>query len=171
MNAKKNPIVLLTTSMGNIKLELYPEKAPLSVKNFVDYVESGHFNQTIFHRVIDGFMIQGGGFNQEFDQKPTKASIKNEAHNGLKNIRGSIAMARTNEIHSASSQFFINLVDNDFLNFRSPAAHEYGYCVFGQVIEGLEVVDKIGKVKTGSKGPHRDVPLETVEILSATQAI
>jgi cyclophilin family peptidyl-prolyl cis-trans isomerase len=169
MTTKKHPVVLFKTNLGNIKIELYPEKAPITVQNFLDYVAEGHYNNTIYHRVIDGFMIQGGGFNKNFEQKPTKKPIKNEADNGLKNERGSVAMARTNEVNSASSQFFINLVDNDFLNFKSPAPHEYGYCVFGKVIEGMDIVDKIRKVKTGAKGPHRDVPTETVEILSAAQ--
>lgn len=155
--------------MGDIRIELYPEKAPLTVENFLDYVKEGHYNHTIYHRVIDGFMVQGGGFNKEFVQKPTKKNIKNEADNGLKNERGSVAMARTNEIHSASSQFFINVENNDFLDFKSTAPHEYGYCVFGKVIEGMEVVDKMRKVKTGMKGSHRDVPLENIEILSAMQ--
>lgn len=169
MNAKNLPVVVLKTNMGDIKIELYPEKAPITVQNFLDYVADGHYNDTIFHRVIDGFMIQGGGFNKEFQQKPTKKNIQNEADNGLKNIKGSIAMARTNEVHSASSQFFINVVDNDFLNFKSKSPHEYGYCVFGQVVEGMDAIDKIRKAKTGSKGPHRDVPVENIVILSATK--
>lgn len=169
MTANKLPVVLLKTNMGDIKIELYPEKAPTTVKNFLEYVTNGHYNQTIFHRVIDGFMVQGGGFNKDFIQKQTKQPIKNEAENGLKNIRGSIAMARTNDINSATSQFFINVVDNSFLDFKSKSPHEYGYCVFGQVIEGMDTIDKIRKAKTGSKGPHRDVPLENIEILAATQ--
>jgi len=167
--SKKNPVVLVKTNFGDMKIELYPEKAPITVQNFLDYVSDGHFNQTVFHRVIDGFMIQGGGFTKDFDQKPTKKSIKNEADNGLKNLRGSIAMARTSDVNSATAQFFINVVDNDFLNFKSKSPHEYGYCVFGQVIDGMDIVDKIRKVKTGSKGPHRDVPTETIEILSAKE--
>lgn len=169
MIAKKHPVVLLKTNMGDIKIELNPEKAPISVRNFLDYVAEGHYNNTICHRVIDGFMVQGGGFNKEFVQKPVKTAIKNEADNGLKNERGTIAMARTNEVDSATSQFFINVVDNRFLDFKSKAPHEYGYCVFGKVIEGMDVVDKMRKVKTGAKGPHRDVPTETIEILSAVQ--
>lgn len=171
MQNKKHPTVLFKTTMGDFKVELYPEKAPLTVQNFLDYVTSGHYNNTIYHRVIDGFMVQGGGFTKEFEQKPTKKPIQNEAGNGLKNERGSIAMARTNDIHSATSQFFINVANNDFLDFKSKAPHEFGYCVFGKVIEGMDVIDKMRKVKTGSKGFHRDVPLETIEILSATQEI
>lgn len=168
MNDKKNPVVLLSTNYGDIKIELYPEKAPVTVKNFLDYVASGQFNHTIFHRVIDGFMIQGGGFTKDFDQKPTKAPIQNEANNSLKNVRGSIAMARTSDINSATSQFFINVADNDFLDFRDTSDQGFGYCVFGQTIEGLDVIDKIRKVKTGSNGMHRDVPKETIEILSSS---
>lgn len=167
MIAKKNPVVLFKTNMGEFKIELYPEKAPISVQNFLDYVSTGHYNNTIFHRVIDGFMVQGGGFNKEFDQKPVKKAIANEADNGLKNERGTVAMARTNEVNSATSQFFINVVNNEFLNFKSKAPHEYGYCVFGKVVEGMDVVDKMRKTKTGTKGSHRDVPTETIEILSA----
>lgn len=170
MSTKKHPVVLFKTNMGDMRVELYPEKAPLTVKNFLDYVADGHYNNTIYHRVIDNFMIQGGGFNKDFEQKPTKAAVKNEAENGLKNERGTIAMARTNDIHSATSQFFINVANNDFLDFKSKAPHEYGYCVFGKVIEGMEVVDKMRKTKTGAKGPHRDVPVETIEILSAELA-
>lgn len=169
MKTKKHPTVLFKTNMGDITIELYPEKAPVTVQNFLDYVAEGHYNNTIYHRVIDGFMVQGGGFTKEFEQKPTKKPIKNEAENGLKNERGSIAMARTNDINSATSQFFINVVDNGFLDFKSKAPHEYGYCVFGKVINGMEVVDKMRRVKTGSKGPHSDVPTETIEILSAEQ--
>ncbi len=169
MNEKKNPTVLIKTTLGDIKVELYPEKAPLTVQNFLDYVNDGHYNNTIYHRVIDGFMIQGGGFDKDFEQKPTKKPIKNEADNGLKNERGTLAMARTSEVNSASSQFFINIVNNDFLDFKSKAPHEYGYCVFGKVIDGMDVVDKMRKVKTGTKGPHRDVPMENIEILSAKQ--
>lgn len=165
----KAPTVLMKTTLGDIKIELYPEKAPTTVQNFLDYVASGHYNNTIYHRVIDGFMVQGGGFTKDFAQKPTKKPIQNEADNGLKNTRGTIAMARTNEINSATSQFFINVVDNDFLDFKSKSPHEYGYCVFGKVIEGMEIVDKMRKVKTGSKGPHRDVPVENIEILSVQQ--
>jgi len=154
----------IETSMGSITVELDDAKAPVTVKNFLDYATSGHYDGTIFHRVIDGFMIQGGGFTKSMDQKPTKAPIKNEAANGLKNKRGTIAMARTMVVDSATSQFFINLVDNDFLDFRAPMPQHYGYAVFGKVTDGMEVVDKIAKVKTGFAGPHQNVPEEPVVI-------
>ena len=154
----------IETSMGSITIELDDAKAPVSVKNFLDYAKSGHYDGTIFHRVIDGFMIQGGGFTKAMDQKPTKAPIKNEASNGLANKRGTIAMARTMVVDSATSQFFINLVDNDFLNFRAPTPQYYGYAVFGKVTDGMDVVDKIAKVKTGFAGPHQNVPEEPIVI-------
>ena len=154
----------IETSMGSITVELDDEKAPITVKNFLDYAASGHYDGTIFHRVIDGFMIQGGGFTKAMDQKPTKAPIKNEASNGLANKRGTIAMARTMVVDSATSQFFINLVDNDFLNFRAPTPQYYGYAVFGKVTDGMDVVDKIAKVKTGFAGPHQNVPEEPIVI-------
>ncbi len=154
----------IETSMGSITVELDDEKAPITVKNFLDYAASGHYDGTIFHRVIDGFMIQGGGFTRAMDQKPTKAPIKNEASNGLTNKRGTIAMARTMVVDSATSQFFINLVDNDFLNFRAPTPQYYGYAVFGKVTDGMDVVDKIAKVKTGFAGPHQNVPEEPIVI-------
>ena len=154
----------IETSMGSITVELDDAKAPVTVKNFLDYATSGHYDGTIFHRVIDGFMIQGGGFTKAMDQKPTKAPIKNEAANGLTNKRGTIAMARTMVVDSATSQFFINLVDNDFLNFRAPTSQYYGYAVFGKVTDGMDVVDKIAKVKTGFAGPHQNVPEEPVVI-------
>ena len=154
----------IETSMGSITVELDDAKAPITVKNFLDYATSGHYDGTIFHRVIDGFMIQGGGFTKAMDQKPTKAPIKNEAANGLTNKRGTIAMARTMVVDSATSQFFINLVDNDFLNFRAPTPQYYGYAVFGKVTDGMDVVDKIAKVKTGFAGPHQNVPEESVVI-------
>ena len=154
----------IETSMGSITVELDDAKAPVTVKNFLDYATSGHYDGTIFHRVIDGFMIQGGGFTKAMDQKPTKAPIKNEAANGLTNKRGTIAMARTMVVDSATSQFFINLVDNDFLNFRAPTPQYYGYAVFGKVTDGMDVVDKIAKVKTGFAGPHQNVPEEAVVI-------
>lgn len=157
-------MVKLLTNFGEITLELDAEKAPITVANFLQYVESGFFNNTIFHRVIDGFMIQGGGFKPGMSQKPTKENIKNEADNGLKNEKYSIAMARTSAPHSASSQFFINIADNDFLNFSSPTAQGWGYCVFGKVSAGTEVIDKIRQVKTGSKSGHQDVPVEDVII-------
>ncbi|ENO90150.1 peptidylprolyl isomerase [Thauera linaloolentis] len=156
--------IKLHTNHGVITIELDAEKAPQTVANFLAYVESGHYDNTIFHRVIDGFMIQGGGFEPGMNQKPTGEQIKNEADNGLKNERGTIAMARTQAPHSATAQFFINVADNDFLNFRSPDAQGWGYCVFGKVSEGLDVVDAIRKVKTGSSGFHQDVPKEDVLI-------
>ena len=156
--------VKLHTNHGVITLELDAEKAPVTVANFLAYVESGHYNNTVFHRVIDGFMIQGGGFEPGMNQKPTGEQIKNEADNGLKNDRGTIAMARTQAPHSATAQFFINVADNDVLNHRSPDLQGWGYCVFGKVSEGMDVVDAIRKVKTGSSGFHQDVPKEDVII-------
>ena len=158
--------VKLTTSMGPFVVELDEQKAPISAQNFLKYVDSGHYNGTIFHRVIDGFMIQGGGFTKDMVQKPTQPAIKNEAANGLKNNLGTIAMARTNVVDSATSQFFINVKNNDFLNHRSAAPAEYGYAVFGRVIEGMDVVQSIEKVKTGDRGHHQDVPVEAVVINS-----
>lgn len=160
--------VQLTTSMGNITLTLNDELAPKSTENFLDYVRSGHYDGTIFHRVIANFMVQGGGMTAGMKQKPTKATIENEADNGLPNKRGSVAMARTNDPHSASSQFFINVVDNDFLNFSAPTSQGWGYAVFGEVTEGMDVVDAIRQVKTGSSGFHQDVPKEDVTITKAT---
>jgi peptidyl-prolyl cis-trans isomerase B (cyclophilin B) len=160
-------MVELHTNHGVIKLELNAEKAPKTVANFINYVNSGHYNGTVFHRVIDGFMIQGGGFEAGMKQKPTEAPIENEANNGLKNVRGSIAMARTNDPHSASAQFFINVADNDFLNHSSPTPQGWGYAVFGKVVDGLDVVEKIKSVKTGSKGFHQDVPVDDVVIEKA----
>ena len=156
--------VKLHTNHGVITLELDAEKAPVTVAKFLAYVEAGHYNNTVFHRVIDGFMIQGGGFEPGMNQKPTGEQIKNEADNGLKNERGTIAMARTQAPHSATAQFFINVADNDFLNHRSPDLQGWGYCVFGKVSEGMDVVDAIRKVKTGSSGFHQDVPKEDVII-------
>ncbi|BCF88147.1 peptidylprolyl isomerase [Paraburkholderia largidicola] len=160
-------MVELHTNHGVIKLELDAEKAPKSVENFLAYVKAGHYDNTVFHRVIDGFMIQGGGFEPGMTQKPTSTPITNEANNGLKNVKGSIAMARTNDPHSATAQFFINVNDNDFLNHSSPTPQGWGYAVFGKVVEGLEVVDAIRKVKTGSKGFHQDVPVDDVIIEKA----
>ena len=154
----------IETSMGSITLELDEVKAPVTVKNFLDYAKAGHYDGTIFHRVIDGFMIQGGGFTKAMDQKPTKAPIKNEAANGLKNARGTIAMARTMIVDSATSQFFINLVDNAFLDFQNPTPQGFGYAVFGKVLDGMEVVDQIAKVTTGFSGPHQNVPEEAIVI-------
>ena len=167
MGEAKNPIVNLSTSKGNIRIELDAANAPISTKNFVNYVNDGHYDGLIFHRVIPGFMIQGGGMDAQMNEKKNQAPIKNEAGNGLKNKIGSIAMARTNVVDSATSQFFINLKDNDFLNHKSPSAAEFGYAVFGQVIEGMEVVQDIEKVKTGKKGYHDDVPVDAVVINSA----
>jgi cyclophilin family peptidyl-prolyl cis-trans isomerase len=157
------PMVVMSTSMGDIKIELYENEAPETVKNFLAYTNDKFYDGTIFHRVIPNFMIQGGGINQEMQQKPTKPPIKNEADNGLKNDTGTLAMARTNVVDSASAQFFINVKDNDFLN-HSP--QNFGYAVFGKVIEGMDVVRKIEGVKTGNRGGHQDVPLEQVMIQS-----
>jgi peptidyl-prolyl cis-trans isomerase B (cyclophilin B) len=166
--SSKDPIMVeLHTNHGVIKLELDAEKAPKSVENFLNYVKAGHYDNTVFHRVIDGFMIQGGGFEPGMKQKPTEAPITNEANNGLKNVNGSVAMARTNDPHSATAQFFININDNDFLNHSSPTPQGWGYAVFGKVVEGLDVVEKIKKVKTGSKGFHQDVPADDVIIEKA----
>jgi len=159
--------VKLTTSMGDITLQLDKEKAPLSTENFLKYVESGHYNGTIFHRVIDGFMVQGGGFDKDMHQKPTNAPIKNEAANGLKNDNYTVAMARTGVRDSATSQFFINVKDNDFLNYGGESAQGWGYAVFGKVVEGKDVVDKIRKVATGNSGGNQNVPLEPVVIEKA----
>ena len=160
-------MVVLTTNFGQIKIELYPDQAPITVENFVNYVKSGFYEDTLFHRVIPGFMVQGGGMISGMEEKDTAAAIQNEANNGLKNDRGTLAMARTMEPHSASSQFFINLVDNGFLNFRSESSDGWGYCVFAKVTEGMEVVDKIAEVKTGRYGFHQDVPVEDVIIEKA----
>ena len=154
----------IETTMGTISLELDEAKAPATVKNFVEYANSGHYDGTIFHRVIDGFMVQGGGFTKSMDQKPTREPIMNEAMNGLKNLRGTIAMARTMVVDSATSQFFINLVDNAFLDFTNPTPQGFGYAVFGKVTDGMDVVDAIAKVKTGFSGPHQNVPEEPVVI-------
>lgn len=160
-------MVKVKTNHGEFSLDLDTEKAPLTVSNFLEYVQSGFFNNTIFHRVIDGFMVQGGGFEPGMNQKPTRAPVKNEADNGLKNDIYTIAMARTSDPHSATAQFFINVSNNDFLNYTSPTPQGWGYCVFGKVVEGQDVVDKIKKVRTGNKGGHQDVPLEDVVIESA----
>ncbi|WP_298622087.1 peptidylprolyl isomerase [uncultured Zoogloea sp.] len=159
--------VKLTTNHGDIVIELDAEKAPETVKNFLAYVEAGHYDNTIFHRVINGFMIQGGGFEPGMKQKATQAPVKNEANNGLKNDIGTIAMARTQDPHSATAQFFINVGDNDFLNFKAENIQGWGYCVFGKVSEGMDVVEKIKGVKTGNAGFHQDVPKEDVVIQRA----
>ena len=160
-------MVKLSTNFGDITLELNAEKAPITVANFLQYVESGFYSDVIFHRVIDGFMIQGGGFDTTMKQKKTLAEIKNEANNGLTNDKYTIAMARTSIPDSASSQFFINVGNNEFLNHTAPTSSGWGYCVFGKVVEGLDVIDKIRAVKTGSKAGHQDVPVEPVIINSA----
>jgi peptidyl-prolyl cis-trans isomerase B (cyclophilin B) len=155
-------MIKLHTNYGDITLELDSEKAPITVQNFIDYVNSGNYDNTIFHRVIDGFMIQGGGFEPGLVQKQTRAPIRNEAANGLKNDKYTVAMARTSDVDSAAAQFFINVADNDFLNHSSPTPQGFGYCVFGKVVEGMDVVDKIKKVRTGNRGGHQNVPLENV---------
>ena len=166
LHAQTAPRVKLDTSLGAVVVELDPAKAPRTVANFIDYVKSGHYNGTVFHRVIGNFMIQGGGFTADMQQKPTKEPIPLEASNGLKNDRGTIAMARTSNPNSATSQFFINVVDNAMLN--APQPDGYGYAVFGKVVAGMDVVDKIRAVPTGSRGMHRDVPTTPVTILKAT---
>ena len=157
-------MIKLHTNFGVIALELDAEKAPETTKNFLAYAEAGHYDNTIFHRVIDGFMIQGGGFGPGMKEKKARSPIRNEADNGLKNVRYSVAMARTSDPHSASAQFFINVADNAFLDFKTPSGNGWGYCVFGKVVEGCEVVDKIKGVKTGNAGFHQDVPKEDVII-------
>jgi peptidyl-prolyl cis-trans isomerase B (cyclophilin B) len=158
----------LETSAGTIRVELDDEKAPETVKNFLTNVENGHFDGTVFHRVIKGFMIQGGGFEPGMKQKPTGSTIRNEASNGLKNTKYTLAMARTSEPHSATAQFFINAADNDFLNFKSETPQGWGYAVFGRVVSGQDVVDQIERVRTGNRGGHADVPLDDVTITRAT---
>ena len=162
--AAENPHVLLNTSMGEIEIELEAEKAPVSVKNFLEYVESGYYDGTVFHRVIPGFMIQGGGFNEGLSQKKTRAPIKNEADNGLHNVRGTLAMARTQNVDSATSQFFINHRDNDFLDHGS---RDFGYAVFAKVVRGMDVVDQIAQVPTGNRSMMQNVPLTPIKIISA----
>ena len=161
--------VELQTTAGVIRLELDEAKAPITVANFLNYVNAGHYNGTVFHRVIKGFMVQGGGFEPGLKQKPTQGEIQNEANNGLKNDKYTIAMARTSAPHSASAQFFINATNNDFLNFKSESPQGWGYAVFGKVVAGTEVIDAIEKVKTGRKGFHDDVPLDDVLITKATE--
>ncbi|HAS6330193.1 TPA: peptidylprolyl isomerase [Vibrio vulnificus] len=161
-------MITLHTNFGDIKIELNAEKAPETSANFLQYCRDGFYDNTVFHRVIDGFMIQGGGMESGLREKPTRAPIKNEANNGLSNKVGSIAMARTMDPHSASSQFFINVNNNTFLDFRSESLDGWGYCVFGEIVEGMDVVNKIKGVSTGSYGMHQDVPLEEVVITGAT---
>lgn len=163
-----DPVVKLETSMGDILVRLDARKAPMTTANFLEYVKAGQYDGTIFHRVIKDFMIQGGGMTASLREKTTRAPIKNEADNGLANERGTIAMARTRDPHSATAQFFINTVDNGFLNFSSPDVNGYGYCVFGKVIEGMEAVDKIEKEKTTTRGIHSDVPVSAVLITNAS---
>jgi peptidyl-prolyl cis-trans isomerase A (cyclophilin A)/peptidyl-prolyl cis-trans isomerase B (cyclophilin B) len=163
-----NPQVELKTSMGTIVLELYSDKAPLTVANFLQYVKDGHYDGTAFHRVIPGFMVQGGGYGPDFSEKPVRKPVRNEAGNGLRNEVGTVAMARTGEPHSATAQFFINVSNNEFLNFKFPTPEGYGYAVFGKVVKGMDVVSRIVKVPTGAgPGGHRDVPLKPVLIESA----
>ena len=163
---KKNPSVIMATSMGDVRIELFADKAPVTTRNFLEYVNEGFYDGLIFHRVIAGFMVQGGGLDSQMKPKATKAPIKNEAGNGLKNRVGSLAMARTNVVDSATAQFFINVKDNGFLDHRSATPDGFGYAVFGQVVEGMDVVQKIEQVKTGSRGSYQDVPLEPVVIHS-----
>ena len=162
-------MILINTSRGDIHLKLDEENTPNTAANFLNYVRSGFYNDTIFHRVIDGFMIQGGGLNAQMENKPNEKPIKNEAKTAKKNTRGTVAMARTNDPHSATSQFFINVADNTFLNFKSEQAEGFGYCVFAEVVEGMDVVDLIAKVKTGQRSGHGDVPLEDIIIHSITE--
>ena len=162
-------MVKLHTNLGTITLELDAAKAPATVANFLEYVKAGFYTNTIFHRVIDNFMVQGGGFEPGMKQKTTRATIKNEAENGLKNAAYTVAMARTPDPHSASSQFFINVSDNDFLDFRAATPREFGYCVFAKVVDGKDVVDQIKKVQTGARGTHQDVPLSDVVITKAEE--
>jgi peptidyl-prolyl cis-trans isomerase B (cyclophilin B) len=166
--SEQNPQVLLETSMGSITIELFKEQAPITVKNFLGYVKEGFYDGLIFHRVIKDFMVQGGGMSEELEQKKPKFAIKNEAANKLSNKRGTLAMARTAVVDSATSQFFINTVDNAFLDHQGKQADRFGYCVFGQVLEGMDVVDQIRAVKTGTKNGHGDVPLEPVFITKAS---
>jgi cyclophilin family peptidyl-prolyl cis-trans isomerase len=157
-------VVVFETTKGSFTIELFPNEAPVTVENFLQYVDDKHFDDTIFHRVIPGFVLQGGGFTADMKQKPTRPSIKNEADNGLKNLYGTLSMARTSDINSATSQFFINVADNDFLDHGS---RDFGYAVFGKVVDGLDVIDAIAEVKTGNKAGHQDVPVEPVVVTSA----
>ncbi|WP_345851405.1 peptidylprolyl isomerase [Shewanella algae] len=163
-------MITLHTNHGDIKLALDSEKAPLTAANFIKYAQEGFYDGTIFHRVIDGFMVQGGGFTEQMSQKPTNAPVRNEANNGLSNKTGTIAMARTSDPHSATAQFFINVNDNTFLDFKNESIQGWGYCVFGEVVEGMDVVNAIKGVSTGNHGMHQDVPLEAVTIEKVTIA-
>lgn len=165
----KNPVVVMKTSKGTIKIELFQDKAPITVKNFLGYVDDKFYDGTIFHRVMPDFMIQGGGFEPGMKQKPTRAPVKNEAANGLSNDTYTVAMARTSDPQSATAQFFINVKDNDFLNYTAPTPQGYGYCVFGKVVQGQDVVDTIKKVRTGNSGFFQDVPLDDVVIIKAEE--
>lgn len=164
-----NPHIIIKTSMGEMEAELFEDKAPISVKNFLAYVQKGHYKNTIFHRVINNFMIQGGGFDKDLKEKSSDAPIKNEAGNGLKNEVGTLAMARTQDVDSASAQFYINVADNGFLDHRDNTHQGFGYAVFGKIVKGMPVVNKIKAVKTGTRGPLEDVPLEPVTILDITK--
>ena len=165
----RNPMVVMETSMGTMKIELWADKAPVTVENFLRYVDEGFYDGTIFHRVMDGFMIQGGGFTKDMQKKSTHAPIENEAKADLKNDRGTLAMARTSDVNSATAQFFINVVDNDFLNHRDESSRGFGYCAFGRVVEGMNVVDKIRKVRTATKMGQQNVPVEPVVIESVSR--
>ncbi len=169
MSDSTNPMVLIETSSGDMLVELFPEHAPKTVENFLSYMESEFYVNTIFHRVIPGFMIQGGGMDVRMDEKTTQAPVENEAENGLKNDKGTLAMARTMDPHSATAQFFINLTDNDFLNHSSPTLQGWGYCVFGKLVEGMDVVEKIAKIKTKTVGVHEDVPIDMVVITGVSR--
>ncbi|MBI2985549.1 MAG: peptidylprolyl isomerase [Deltaproteobacteria bacterium] len=162
----ENPVVSMTTSLGEVRLEIFLNQSPITAKNFLDYVNDRFYDGLIFHRVIPGFMIQGGGFDKDMRQKPARVAIKNEASNGLRNDTGTLAMARTSVVDSATCQFFINVKDNDFLNHKNTSAQDFGYAVFGRVIEGMDVIRKIEKIKTDSQGMHQDVPVEPVLIHS-----
>jgi len=168
-NSMTRPTVTIRTNKGDIQLELYADKAPETVKNFLKYTDEKYYNDTVFHRVIDGFMIQGGGLTADLKDKPAHAPIRNEADNRVQNKKGTVAMARTSEVHSASSQFFINIADNDFLDYRNPTPNGFGYCVFGEVISGMDVVDTIKASKTTTKNGHQDVPVEIIKILEVVR--
>ncbi len=171
MSEANNPVVVIETAQGSIKIELFPDKAPKTVANFLEYVDAGHYDDTIFHRVISQFMIQGGGMDENMSEKSTNAPVENEADNGLSNERGTIAMARTSDPHSATAQFFINTVDtNQFLDHSGKSPQGWGYCVFGKVIDGIDAVDAIRGVDTSRRGMHDDVPVEPVVISSAKRA-